>query len=101
MPAQQPADWTEPFPAHRVIGNVYYVGTKALASFLITTPEGHILINSSLESTPKMIEANVASLGFKFSDVKILLISHAHWDHSAGSALVKQMTGAKYMVMAQ
>jgi len=91
--------WTEPFPAHHVVGNVYYVGSKGLASYLVTTPQGHILINSSLESSPPMIQASMEKLGFKFSDVKILLVSHAHWDHNAGSALVKKMTGAKYMVM--
>ena len=92
-------DWTEPFPPHRIVGNVYYVGTRGLASFLITTPEGHILINSDLESTVPMIRDNVEKLGFHFSDVKILLISHAHFDHAAGGALIKKMTGAKYMVM--
>ena len=93
--------WTEPFPPHRVIGNVYYVGSKGLASYLITTPQGHILINSDLESSVPLLKANVEKLGFHFSDVKILLISHAHWDHCAGSALVKEMTGAKYFVMEQ
>lgn len=97
----QNQSWTEPFPAHRVAGNLYYVGSKGLASYLITTPEGHILINSSLEASVPLIRASVEKLGFKFSDVKILLISHAHWDHCAGSAKIKELTGAKYMVMAQ
>jgi metallo-beta-lactamase class B len=97
--AQVNPEWTEPFPPHHIIGNVYYVGSKGLASFLITTPEGNILVNSSLESSVPQIRANVEKLGFHFNDVKILLISHAHWDHCAGSALVKQLTGAKYMVM--
>lgn len=92
-------DWTEPFAPHRIVGNVYYVGTRGLASFLITTSKGHILINSDLESTVPMIRDNVEKLGFRFSDVKILLISHAHFDHAAGSAMVKKITGAKYMVM--
>jgi metallo-beta-lactamase class B len=92
-------DWTEPFPPHHIAGNIYYVGTRGLASFLITTPNGHILINSDLESTVPMIRDNVEKLGFHFGDVKILLISHAHFDHAAGSALIKKMTGAKYMVM--
>lgn len=99
LSAQTPPGWTEPFPPHRVVGNVYYVGSRELASYLITTLQGHILINSNLESSPPLIQSAVEKLGFKFSDVKILLISHAHWDHDAGSALVKQMTGAKYMVM--
>src|SRR5690242_683837 len=92
-------DWTEPFPAFRIAGNLYYVGTKELASYLITTPAGHILINSTLEENVPLIRRSVESLGFKFTDIKILLISHAHWDHDAGSALVKELTGAKYMVM--
>jgi metallo-beta-lactamase class B len=101
MPAQDSKIWSEPFAPHRVVSNVYYVGTRGLASFLIATPGGHILINSSLESSVSMIRASVEKLGFKFSDVKILLVSHAHWDHNAGSALVKELTGAKYMVMEQ
>ena len=92
-------DWTEPFPAFRIAGNLYYVGSRGLASYLIATPDGHILINSNLEANVPMIRKSVESLGFKFSDVKILLISHAHWDHCAGSAAIKQLTGAKYMVM--
>jgi metallo-beta-lactamase class B len=97
--AQANPEWSEPFPPHRIIGNVYYVGSKGLASYLITTPQGHILINSNLESSPPLIKESIEKLGFHFSDVKILLISHAHWDHAAGSALLKQLTGAKYMVM--
>jgi metallo-beta-lactamase class B len=92
-------DWTEPFPAFRIAGNLYYVGSKGLASYLITTPKGHILINSDLEANAPLIKSSIESLGFKFSDVKILLISHAHWDHCAGSAKIKELTGAKYMVM--
>jgi metallo-beta-lactamase class B len=97
--AQQNPDWTSPFPPHKIIANVYYVGSKDLAAFLITTPQGHILINSNLESAVPMIKQNVEHLGFRFTDIKILLISHAHFDHCAGSALIKQLTGAKYMVM--
>jgi metallo-beta-lactamase class B len=92
-------DWTEPFPAFRVAGNLYYVGSKGLASYLIATPEGHILINSDLEASVPLLRTSVESLGFKFTDIKILLISHAHWDHIAGSALIKELTSAKYMVM--
>jgi len=97
--AQTNPDWTQPFPPHRVIGNVYYVGSKGPASYLITTSQGHILINSGLKSSVPLIRESIEKLGFRFSDVKILLISHAHWDHCAGSALVKELTGAKYMVM--
>lgn len=92
-------DWTEPFPAFRIAGNLYYVGSKGLANYLIATPKGHILINSDLEANVPLIRASIESLGFKFTDVKILLISHAHWDHNAGSAAIKKLTGAKYMVM--
>ena len=95
--ANNPA-WNQPFPPHKVIGNVYYVGSSELASYLITTPEGHILINSSYEQTVPVIRAAIEKLGFKFTDIKILLISHAHDDHCAGSALVKKLTGARYMV---
>ena len=89
----------EPFPAHRVIGNVYYVGSKDLAVYLITTDEGHILINSGFEETVPLIRRGVESLGYKMRDVKILLASHAHADHVAGHALLKQLTGAKVYVM--
>ncbi|HUQ81833.1 MAG TPA: subclass B3 metallo-beta-lactamase [Gemmatimonadaceae bacterium] len=97
--AQTPANWTEPFPAFRIADNLYYVGTKGLASYLATTPQGHILINSDLEENVPQIQASIEQLGFKFRDVKVLLISHAHWDHDAGSAKVKELTGASYMVM--
>jgi metallo-beta-lactamase class B len=97
--AQNSPDWTEPFPPFRIAGNLYYVGSKGLATYLIATPAGHILINSDLEANVPLIRASVEKLGFKFNDIKILLISHAHWDHDAGSALIKQITGAKYMVM--
>jgi metallo-beta-lactamase class B len=97
--AQSPSDMMQPFPPHPVIDNVYYVGSQGLASYLITTPAGHILINSSFEDSVPLIRAAVEKLGFHFQDVKVLLISHAHADHCAGSALVKKLTGAKYMVM--
>jgi CubicO group peptidase (beta-lactamase class C family) len=93
------SDWYEPFPAHKVVGNVYYVGSKDLATYLITTPEGHILINSGFERTVPLIQKSVESLGFKMSDVKIILASHAHSDHVAGHALLRRLTGAKVYVM--
>jgi metallo-beta-lactamase class B len=93
-------DWLEPYPPFRIAGNLYYVGSRGLASYLVTTPEGHILINSNLEDNVPMIRASVEKLGFKYADIRILLISHAHWDHDAGSALIIKQTGAKYMVMA-
>jgi metallo-beta-lactamase class B len=96
--APNPA-WTRLFPPFRIAGNLYYVGSEDLASYLIVTPQGLILINSSYETNVPMIRKSVETLGFHFSDVKILLISHAHGDHCAGSALVKKLTGAKYFVM--
>ncbi len=97
--AQVSPDWVEPFPPFRIAGNLYYVGSRGLASYLVVTPKGNILINSNLDSSIPMIKASIEKLGFKFEDTKILLISHAHWDHDAGSAKVKQLTGATYMVM--
>lgn len=97
--AQSNPEWTAPFPPFQIAGNLYWVGSKDLASYLITTPQGHILINSNLVVSVPAIQASVEKLGFKFNEIKILLISHAHFDHNAGSALIKQMTGAKYMVM--
>jgi metallo-beta-lactamase class B len=94
-------DWNKPFPAHKVIGNIYFVGSEQLGSFLITTPEGHILINSDYEETVPVIRTAVENLGFKFSDIKILLGSHAHPDHMTGDAMVKQLTGAAVMAMEQ
>ena len=97
--AQPNPSWTNPFPPHRIAGNLYYVGSEDLASYLIVTPKGNILINSSLEASVPLIRNSINTLGFKFGDTKILLISHAHYDHCAGSAKVKQLTGAKYYVM--
>jgi metallo-beta-lactamase class B len=91
--------WNQPFPPHRVISNIYYVGTNYLASFLITTPQGNILINPDYEESVPIIQANVEKLGFHFSDTKIILISHAHDHHAAGCGLAKKLTGAKLMVM--
>lgn len=99
--AQVPASWTKAFPPFRIAGNLYYVGSEDLAAYLIVTPQGNILINSNLESSPPQIRKAIESLGFKYSDTKILLISHAHYDHCAGSAEIKRETGAKYEVMAQ
>ena len=96
-----PAAWIEPYPPHKIAGNLYFVGSKDLASYLVTTPEGHILINSSLEESVPLIRASIEKLGFKFTDVKILLISHAHSDHCAGSKAIIEQTKAQYFVMEQ
>src|SRR5690348_13569329 len=86
-------DWHKPFPAFRMIGNVYWVGTYDLSSYLITTPEGNILINTGYGDSVPMILAGVEKLGFKFSDIKILTATHAHGDHVAGLAEIKRLTG--------
>jgi len=82
-----------------MIGNIYYVGSRGLASYLITTPAGHILINSNLKTSVSLIQASIEKLGFHWSDVKILLISHAHFDHDGSSAEIIKLSGGKYMVM--
>ena len=94
-------DQTAQFPPHRIVGNIYYVGTRTLSSFLIVTPAGNILLDSTYERNVKTIEKSVTDLGFKFTDIKILLANHAHGDHQEGDALVKQMTGAQVMAMAE
>jgi metallo-beta-lactamase class B len=96
-----PDDMTTAFPPHKVIGNIYYVGTKSLAVFLIVTPQGNILINSTYERNVPLIQQSVEQLGFKFSDIKILLGSHAHGDHQEGDAAVKALTGAQVMALAE
>jgi metallo-beta-lactamase class B len=98
MMALEPS-WTKPFPPHRIAGNLYYVGSEDLASYLIVTPKGNILINSNLASSTPLIRKSIEALGFKFSDTRMLLISHAHYDHCGGSARVKRLTGARYYVM--
>lgn len=94
----QPKGWNDPFPPFRNMDNLYYVGTKELASFLFITPEGDILINSNYESSVPLIKASVEKLGFKFSDIKILIAGHAHPDHVEGDAMVKELTRAQVVV---
>lgn len=91
----QPEGWSRPFPGHRVIGNLYAVGTYDLGVFLITSDEGHILVNTALEDSVPLIRRNVESLGFRFEDIKILLQMQAHWDHTAALAEIRQITGAQ------
>ena len=97
--ADEHPDWTTPLTPFRIADNLYYVGSRDLASYLITTPQGDILINSSLTTSPPQIRHSVEQLGFHWSDIKILLISHAHSDHASGSAEILRETHAKYMVM--
>ena len=93
--AAQPADWSRPFPAHRVIGNLYAVGTYDLACFLITSDDGHLLINTGLAGSAPLIRENVASLGFRLEDVRVLLTMQAHYDHAAALAEIKKVSGAQ------
>ena len=95
------ADQVELFPPHRIIGNIYYVGSRTLSTFLVVTPQGNILINTSFEANVPVIAKSVAQLGFRFADTKIILGNHAHGDHMEGDALAKQMTGARVIAMAQ
>jgi metallo-beta-lactamase class B len=92
------AEWSKDYRPFRIAGNLYYVGTYDLACYLIATPNGHILINTGLEGSVPLIRKHVQSLGFKFEDIKILLATHAHYDHVAGMAAIKQATGAKLMI---
>jgi len=99
-----PVEWTTPIAPFRIADGLYYVGSKDLASYLVVTSDGDILINSSLEASVPLIEKSVEELGFRMTDIRILLISHAHADHDAGSAAILKLTqkngvDAKYMVM--
>ena len=93
--AAQREGWTRPFPGHRVIGNLYAVGTHDLGVFLVTSDDGHFLINTGLEDSTPLIRANVESLGFRLEDVKVLLTMQAHWDHTAALAEIKAIAGAE------
>lgn len=95
------ADRVTQFPPHKIIGNIYYVGTRTLSSFLITTPQGDILIDTTYERNAPVIEKSIMDLGFKLSDVKIILGTHAHGDHQEGDAVFKQKTGAQFVAMAE
>ena len=88
-----------PYPAHKVVDNIYYVGSNDLAIYLVTTPKGHMLINTGFDETVPLIQASVRSLGFKMTDIKIILASHAHADHVAGHARAREVSGAKVFVM--
>jgi metallo-beta-lactamase class B len=103
--AQAPPDRTQDkvaFPAHMIIGNLHYVGTATLNSYLFTTPQGHILINTNYEDTVPLLRASVEKLGFALTDIKIVLGSHAHPDHQQADALLKELSGgAAVMAMEQ
>ena len=90
------AGWSHPQTPFRIVGNIYYVGTSELASYLIVSPQGDVLIDGTLEQTAPQIEQNIRTLGFKLTDVKLILNSHAHFDHAAGIAQIKKDTGAQF-----
>ena len=90
--------WVKDQEPFRIAGNLYYVGSYELGSYLITTPEGHILINTGIPGSDTMIRRHVEALGFKFSDIKILLTNQAHFDHVGGIAAIKKATGARLMI---
>lgn len=91
-------EWTRPFPPFKLIGNVYWVGSYDLSTYLITTPQGNILINTGVGDTAQQIKKSVEQLGFKLSDTKIITATHGHYDHVAGVAALKRMTGARVLI---
>jgi metallo-beta-lactamase class B len=99
MPAQTNPDWHQEFPAFKIGGNLYWVGTADLAVYLINTPQGNILINSDFPEDVPLIKKSIQQLGFKYTDTKIILISHAHNDHDQAVGLIRKETGARLMVM--
>jgi metallo-beta-lactamase class B len=90
--------WNRPVKPFRLVGNIYYVGVAGVTSFLITTPQGHLLLDSGLAETVPLIQDSVKKLGFRLEDIKILINSHAHFDHAGGLAQLKRLTGAKLMI---
>lgn len=99
-PAETPsgcwqAEWCQAAQPFRIIGNVYYVGTQGLSAFLVTNPQGHVLIEGGLPQSAAQIAANVRALGFRMEDVRYLLVDHAHFDHMGGLAELKRLSGAK------
>ena len=97
--AQANPDWHRAIPGFKIAGNLYYVGTADLAAYLITTPQGNILINGNFKEDVPAIRKSIEGLGFKYADTKIILISHAHGDHDEGMGVIKSNTGARLMVM--
>jgi metallo-beta-lactamase class B len=98
--AADPPEWRQPFAAHRVIGNIYYVGTYDLASFLIVTPAGNVLVNGGLADSVPLMQKSVADLGFQWKDIRWMLTTQAHYDHVAAFAEIQRTTGAKVMATA-
>lgn len=100
-PHAQQDNWTRPFPGHRVIANLYAVGTYDLGVFLVTSNEGHILINTGLDDSTSIIRDNIESVGYRLEDVRILLTMQSHWDHTAALAEIKEITGAQMWATAR
>lgn len=98
--AQMPAAWTKPTTGFQVIGNIYYVGTEGLSAWLITSSKGHVLIDGGMPQNAPLVEANIKALGFKLSDVDLILNSHAHFDHAGALAQLKKTTGAVFIASA-
>jgi metallo-beta-lactamase class B len=92
------AEWNRPMEPFRIVGNIYYVGASNVSAFLITTPEGHILLDTGFLATVPLIESNVKRLGFRMDDIRLLLASHAHYDHAGGMAAVKARTKARLLM---
>ncbi|MES2338662.1 MAG: subclass B3 metallo-beta-lactamase [Pseudomonadota bacterium] len=98
--AQQRIAWNRPFEPFRIVGDAHYVGTSGLSAFLVTGPQGHVLIDGGLPESAPLIAANIRRLGFRLRDVKYILINHAHYDHSGGLSELKRLTGAKLVASA-
>ncbi len=96
--AQDNPEWSQPTEPFHIVGNIYYVGTKGLGAYLITSNDGAILLDGTLDKTPPLVERNIIKLGFALTDVKIIIVSHAHFDHAGGVARIQRETGAKLVV---
>ena len=94
-------EWTKPMEPFKILGNVYYVGAQNIGSYLFTTPQGHILLDTGMPAMHQAVKANIEKLGFKLSDIKIMISSHAHIDHIGGHAEMKKATGAQVVALAQ
>jgi metallo-beta-lactamase class B len=92
------AAWNRPLEPFRIVGNICYVGASDVSGFLITTPAGHILLDTGFLETAPLIESNLQKLGFRMSDIRVLLASHAHYDHAGGMAAVKSRTKARLLM---
>lgn len=99
--AQLKGPWSEPAEPFNILGNIHYVGGQNIAAYLLTTPEGHILLDTGMPRMHQTVRANVEKLGFKLSDIKIMISSHAHVDHVGAHAEMQKATGARVMAIAE